>query len=544
MSAMWKLSKDILHSVYGEWLGLKDVSRLDRACVGNKDREAWLSSLIGLKMTTSCESFGRKMSLYYTWLGSRGVFCVEEFPVRLDVLEDLVKEIDLASFCPTIRSLDIACLYYEPLSTCILTESLSIILSHCHHLQELTLALGNDNLITLSQHTSDVVFGVLDDSLRTNSLIKVKFNLWKELRQCYLMLPLLLRKHALSLEELVIGANSNMACIVSTIVENQIRLRVLIVYYSSKTSLEKTESWLMPFLSSAGGCCLETLDVDFDWDFEMNDLLALVAISCPKLSRLVFHGGIIRNRCTEKLRRLYELCPHLRHLTVGRMIETDDESSSVFIEVEGDNEDWAVCLFHALSRTQYDKAILKVRTDYPIYHPVGNLQSMLEPHHQLRLEGCMPEDPLIALLNDLPHLNSLFLKSSCMSVYTDATLVALSKHKKSLIEFDVDTFLMDSQFCYFGDKLLGETILACSLLKILKVPCCGLESLLAVSKHSSLTTVMLFVAENTSREKMNALLLDEEVKLSHTLEQGMALAHGGFIYKVDKELHRWTRIVL
>eukprot|EP00981_Chlorochromonas_danica_P012089 scaffold4438_cov114-Ochromonas_danica.AAC.1 len=50
-SLLLQLPRDILHSVYSEWLSSwRDLSCLDVGCVGKEDREAWLCSLRELRM--------------------------------------------------------------------------------------------------------------------------------------------------------------------------------------------------------------------------------------------------------------------------------------------------------------------------------------------------------------------------------------------------------------------------------------------------------------------------------------------------------------
>eukprot|EP00981_Chlorochromonas_danica_P009271 scaffold2583_cov109-Ochromonas_danica.AAC.1 len=72
MSVMWQLPTDILHSVYGEWLGRKDLARLDVACVEKTDREAWLSSLTDLRISRGDMSLSdAKMRIFSMWLVNR-----------------------------------------------------------------------------------------------------------------------------------------------------------------------------------------------------------------------------------------------------------------------------------------------------------------------------------------------------------------------------------------------------------------------------------------------------------------------------------------
>eukprot|EP00981_Chlorochromonas_danica_P004083 scaffold784_cov229-Ochromonas_danica.AAC.3 len=105
MSVVWCLPRDVLHSVYSEWLEWKDLSRLDIACVGKSGREVWLSSSTDLRVLKGFSSVSDdKMAMFYKWLGSRKVFCVNEFVAKLDDLELLVAVLDMESLCPVLQS--------------------------------------------------------------------------------------------------------------------------------------------------------------------------------------------------------------------------------------------------------------------------------------------------------------------------------------------------------------------------------------------------------------------------------------------------------
>eukprot|EP00981_Chlorochromonas_danica_P012704 scaffold5304_cov99-Ochromonas_danica.AAC.1 len=151
MSVIWHLPGDILHSVYSEWLGWKDVSRLDVACVSKSDREVWLTSLTDLKIFNAVDinrvSDGN-LRLLYIWLKSRRVFCVEDFPVSVNVLEDLmVGGLDMESYCPALRSIMIWGWYDYERNPDVdeVKDNLSDFLSHCHSLQGVTMTTSMSN---------------------------------------------------------------------------------------------------------------------------------------------------------------------------------------------------------------------------------------------------------------------------------------------------------------------------------------------------------------------------------------------------------------
>eukprot|EP00981_Chlorochromonas_danica_P004734 scaffold954_cov173-Ochromonas_danica.AAC.20 len=222
-------------------------------------------------------------------------------------------------------------------------------------------------------------------------------------------------------------------------------------------------SCLISYLSSSGGL-LEALKVSSPkWPFNVEEVAASVGTSCPKLTRLVcwYHLSF----SMETLRRLYEQCPHLQDVSIGS-VEINGQRKSVSIRVKGHNEDWAICLSHALRRRQYKTVTLDLREDYN--HRVGNLKSILEPCHievdvvNFAQRAYKFETSLISLLQDLPHLNTLHLLLANWHPYTDATLAAISEHANSLTELRLTCK-------HFTDKSMSELIKTCQLLKRLTI---------------------------------------------------------------------------
>eukprot|EP00981_Chlorochromonas_danica_P011080 scaffold3727_cov259-Ochromonas_danica.AAC.3 len=168
---------DILHDVYSEWLDWKDLSRLDVACVG-KDRELWLTSLGGLKMRNWTGFLPEeKMTELYAWLSYRQVLCVEDFPVTLGALQNLVERLNLNSYCPAIRSIQILDdTVYNGLifSNCSeLRNNLSIFLSHCHGLQGVTVNLGFLSGKTIDNDLCEAILGVLNEIPKDHTLVQI-----------------------------------------------------------------------------------------------------------------------------------------------------------------------------------------------------------------------------------------------------------------------------------------------------------------------------------------------------------------------------------
>eukprot|EP00981_Chlorochromonas_danica_P008296 scaffold2098_cov228-Ochromonas_danica.AAC.2 len=458
-----KLPGDILHSVYSEWLGWKDVSRLDVACVGKSDREVWLTSLTDLRI--------------FNALGINRVS--DDFPVSVNVLEDLmVGGLDMESYCPALRSIVI------------------------RRRRDVEI---NPDVDEVKDNLSDFL-RVLLEKLRENSLIKLLLSLSLEAHDSQVMSETLLIKHASSLQQLYLDITDGMkmGIIASTLIKNDVHLRVLDVYIVDDFS--QTTASLISYLSSAGDL-LESLKVRLSrsWgSYNIDDLMVSVATSCSKLTRVYIYDVTCG---MEKVRLLYEQCPHLQDAVIDEAIDTNSTN-------------WAICLSYALRRRQYKKVILRLREDY--YHPVENLKSLLEPY-EICLETSAPEATLILLLQDLPHLNSLCMRYYIVDLYTYATLAAITQHAaKSLNELRVACRRMEvNGLSHFDQVVVSELIKKCELLTSLRISGCGWESLVAVSKHSSMRRVdFRTFNEVVSEEMLDGLLLDEKVQWPSTLEEG------------------------
>eukprot|EP00981_Chlorochromonas_danica_P001473 scaffold311_cov171-Ochromonas_danica.AAC.1 len=315
----------------------------------------------------------------------------------------------------------------------------------------------------------------------------------------------LLTKHASSLQHLYLDITDGMEMhiIASTLINNHIHLRLLDVsiFFNPSPLIAS----LISYLSSAGDL-LESLKVKWygSGTYNTDALLVSVATSCSKLTRMLFYGVVTCSM--EKVRLLYEQCLHLQDAVIDEAIDTNSTSRSVSIWVKGSNDDWAVCLSHALRRRQCKKVTLRLRGNY--YHPVENLKSMLEPY-QICVNTCfVPEAPLISLLQDLPHLYRLDTMPFDENCNCDAILAAILEHVESLRELDVTYYVYNN--VNKVDKLLNELITRCQLLDVLKLLNCGMPSIVAVSKHSSLRNVSLHMTELVSEEILDGLLLDEK----------------------------------
>eukprot|EP00981_Chlorochromonas_danica_P002815 scaffold548_cov190-Ochromonas_danica.AAC.3 len=564
MSVILQLPRDILHSIYLEWLilddlsrldipyvennereewltsftslGWKDLSNLDIACVEKNVRKDWLASLTDLRMTETLllnDVFpNHKMSSFYKWLGSRKVFCVEAFIVMPDVLEDLVGGLlDMESFCSAIRSFEIYTWSSDERSSDVdqVKNNLSVFLGHCRNLQGVTVRTGYSD--GYFESINDIVMSVLVEKLRANSLVKISLD------GCYgndKVVGKFLRKHASSLQDLNLCDIERMKLITFTLIKNRIRLRVLSVDMKKEYfNIPEMTRFLISYLSSTGDL-LEDLKVDCYPNAKVHGLVLSVLTSCPKLTRFHFGGP-----CSlENLRQLFEQCPYLQYVSIEGIMKINEDKNSVSIEVKGSNDDWAICLSHIVRRRQCKQVTLSLREVY--YHSTVNLKSILEPY-QICVQSYALETSLISLLQDLPHVNSLYVAEAINRRHADATLSAITEHANSLTELTVRSNFSEQFHRIISDRRLSELIKHCQSLKKLSVLSCGLDIIMAASKHSNVNTVNLSTDDSIYEESLDRLLLDKNLKWPSTLEDGSVNLHCRFFYKFDKEGRYWTK---
>eukprot|EP00981_Chlorochromonas_danica_P015224 scaffold10968_cov170-Ochromonas_danica.AAC.1 len=140
------------------------------------------------------------------------------------------------------------------------------------------------------------------------------------------------------------------------------------------------------------------------------------------------------------------------------------------------------------------------------------------------------------MLEDLPHLNKLRLHQD--NLYTGAALAIILEHAKSLTDLTVTSNHTDSVSRSFSDHQLSELIKACELLQIIFISNCEMESLVAISKHSSVIMVDLYMNESVTVEMLDELLLDEKVEWPPTLEDG-SIQVCERNYEFNKESRHW-----
>eukprot|EP00981_Chlorochromonas_danica_P005485 scaffold1110_cov182-Ochromonas_danica.AAC.12 len=520
-------------------MGWKDLSTLDIACVGKSVREDWLSSLTDLRKERNrvdSRMSDEQMRKFYLWLGRCVVFCVEEFPLRLTVLHDLMEELNLESYCPVLQSMSIETSRnsYNLSDGCHLESNLSLFLGHCQNLRKVTVRF-NPSSDTRSKYLGESIFQVLEKTIRENSLVEFS----SIAASCHSnVIARLLAKHATSLTDFyLIWSDEKTEPMVSILFDMQIHPKVLHVIYAKQIPSQMILS-IMTNLASAGKS-LDTLQI---WStngtssnsLDGDDFLVSVATSCPKLTRLT-----TSNPCSgENLCLCYDLCPHLQCVSIIGTIVVDEMKRLVSIVVKDSIEDWVVCLSHVLRRRQYKQVTLRLSRAVN-YHPVGNQKSMLEPY-QIGVDTSASEASLIAMLQDLPHLNNLDFEID--RSYTDAALIAITEHAKSLTEMVVTVDNSTLHNFHYADKLSSKIIEACQMLKRLWGCWCGLESLLAASRHVSLKEVYLSIHHSVSAESLDNIMAQDKVKWSSTLEKGeVVVIQSRCGWKFNKKYHHWTK---
>eukprot|EP00981_Chlorochromonas_danica_P013311 scaffold6125_cov262-Ochromonas_danica.AAC.3 len=340
MSVIFQLPEDILHCVYSEWLGWKDLSQLDIACAGQSTRNEWLTSLGGVRMSRRLGNISD--DIFYVWLGKHRVFCLEGFPMLLGRgLQYIVKELGLdffETYCPAIHSIEILpgrrlantrdhqYVYLggetyvrdtSELDASELENYLTLFLIHCHGLRELTIVLHKAVRLVLR-----VLRG---EQLTDNILTKIDMKDNRSDCKTTVMIANLLRKHALSLQELHLSIREGVDVIISTLIESEIHLKVLDISLGGEDVFQPLESWLIPYLSASSGgssrgmVLLEVLEIKTWKDVRLhisNDCLVSIGRLCPKLTRLVvkyaypYYNDVI-------FRLLCEQCPNLEYVYLG-----------------------------------------------------------------------------------------------------------------------------------------------------------------------------------------------------------------------------------
>eukprot|EP00981_Chlorochromonas_danica_P000603 scaffold138_cov178-Ochromonas_danica.AAC.9 len=526
-SLLLQLPRDILHSVYSEWLpSWRDLSCLDVGCVGKEDREAWLCSLSELRMISgkSLKRLYRKESLrrWYEWVISRKVLLVERFPVSLSVFTNLTTELDFGRYCPYIHSIEITndlnvnefALDSNMLS--VLEERMSLFVRDCIHLKGVRY-YGSENKV------ANMIFSALREGLKPNSLHRIYIEI-QPMSSAFTENKLVkfIADHILSLQDCqlnIYGLSEDCVDELMNILhENRSPLKRL-------SLIVNHISWqkLLVCLSSVG-VHLETLEVKGDYmptttDCVKGEVLSTLGRSCPQLRRLKLSSSDLSDEISvSKIYQFYELCPNLISFNYSSLIVIDVNDQDVLeYSLDGmdqllreEKEMFLECMRVAIQRSPCKLTISSRDFCYDMIEQYDDwvlLKSKLSPY-VTDVDGLMSESILIEAVKELPRLEKLdiVLKEEKLS---DLSLVAIVEYGYGLKMLWIRKLRIDTGLC-FSDEMMSKMIRSCEMLEELRIPCAGYGSVLALKHHSRLREVYLYEVTVEKEELSRLLLVDEK----------------------------------
>eukprot|EP00981_Chlorochromonas_danica_P008692 scaffold2270_cov242-Ochromonas_danica.AAC.6 len=112
----------------------------------------------------------------YKWLGSRNIFLVEDFPVRLYLLKDLQNTLNLSTYCPSLRSIDIdrnegTGVSQREVSMKAMQDRFRIFLKQCTRLNSVTIKPHTKSAAT--EKIDTMLLSVMTNELKNNTLVKI-----------------------------------------------------------------------------------------------------------------------------------------------------------------------------------------------------------------------------------------------------------------------------------------------------------------------------------------------------------------------------------
>eukprot|EP00981_Chlorochromonas_danica_P011409 scaffold3999_cov196-Ochromonas_danica.AAC.5 len=542
-SILLQLPRDILHSVYSEWLASwRDLSCLDVGCVAKEDRETWLCSFCELKIRRVVNRLSDKViSGWYEWVFSRKVFVVENFPVIVGVLGNLAVELDYGSYCPALRSIEVEDNMLASsliLDSNMLEERLSLFLRACIHLEGVT-------------------FIKTEDGIEIGLFTCARF-----------IIREILANHLSSMRDLELCPSQTVSEesvdeIMSILHEKTTPLKRLCLS-DAPVSLQKLSRWL-----SSVAMHLEELEignyvtVNIE-EFQKGDILSYVGGACPQLRSLRLGiSGLERNRWNEfpisKLLQLYELCPHLIAFTSYNTIS----KASIRIEVKEDlrelyyemyelnlsmeaNAILLDCVCLVMQRSPWKLSLSSIpfcMKSRERYNRWVLFKSKLSPY-LTDLYWEMSESILIEALKELPRLKNLAVIETEENCFSDLGLLGLMEYGHGLRSLIITYFgLMKPKSCRFSDDMMSKMIESCPMLENLRIPCAGCKSMLAVKDHPKLREVSLENV-NLAKDEIESILLGDEREGGAEQKYVWKLHNGningqGFKYLFDKATRSW-----
>eukprot|EP00981_Chlorochromonas_danica_P010039 scaffold2953_cov187-Ochromonas_danica.AAC.4 len=572
---MWQyLPKDLLHCLYCEWLTWSDLSVLDIVCLGEEDREEWLSSLSSLVMTAA-QNFDhvpdQKLVNYYKWLGNRKVLIRDGLVLRMSLLQHLLLCCDPVTFCSALHSIliidddekvtaspdasdddnsDSGLSLDESESQddssdsnsnsdgsteekvsyddSTIELSLSSFLSHCSHLEAVKV-----NIVTSWNkydcgRQDDILYTALNNQLQDNQLVKldIVFDYHREIVLDKIVR--LLSKNVNSLKEIRIVDSSEDCCgviyVLKSLIASKHTLRVLGMYIDHYTRND-TIPILLQYLSAAGmfleSYFLRSAKFSINFIFT-HELLMTIGTSCPNLVELSWSAS----KVDENLKpiEIYRLCPNFKHLTIDNffMMNVDEEKNRLNFHTTLNKLTCALlegcmdCVLLSLQRGQYSElgltthCGLEVEEWTLITRKVGSVLTSLCVH--------MSEDALISLLPNLPRLQELDVE--VIGAFTDSSLAAIAGYGEALTNLRITKVFGDASKIEFSDEMICEVIRKCKMLEVLEIPCVGCESILCAARYLPRLRWVTFECVRASRKSIFSLLCGGEVRWSSCLRQG------------------------
>eukprot|EP00981_Chlorochromonas_danica_P011413 scaffold3999_cov196-Ochromonas_danica.AAC.9 len=586
-SILLQLPRDILHSVYSDWLASwRDLSCLDVGCVAKEDRETWLCSFCELKMKSGLENLcDQAISGWYEWVFSRKVLLVEKFSVKLSGLVNLAAELDYSSYCPALRSIEIlndladaaaAADDYDdddddddddnadcPLDSgtlSVLEQRLYMFLAACIHLEGVKYIVSVEG-----SEVNDLVFLALRNALQTNTLQSMHLVIYSGVNICTPnIIREILANHLSSMRDLELCPSQTVSEesvdeIMSILHEKTTPLKRLCL---SDVSLQKLSRWL-----SSVAMHLEELEignyviVNIE-EFQKGDILSYVGGACPRLRSLRL--GIcemVKNGSKEfpmsKLLQLYELCPHLITFTCHDpisqaliCIEVIEDRSELYYDARvfslsmEEKAKFLDCIYLAMQRSPCKLSLSNVHfcSNLIEHYDEWVLFKSKLSSYLTSLAGVVSESILVEALKELPRLDKVDIKSER---YCDLSLSALMEYGydlKTLYIYSLRYMNIPDQ-CRFSDDMMSKMIESCQMLEILKIPCAGCKSVLAVKHHPKLKEVFLNSVLLAKDEIESILLGDEreggeEQKFVWKLHNG-GIYGQGFKYLFQMKTKSW-----
>eukprot|EP00981_Chlorochromonas_danica_P003223 scaffold633_cov288-Ochromonas_danica.AAC.58 len=551
LSPFWQLDRDILHCLYSEWLASwRDLTALDVACVKDGDRDVWIFSLYEARMTKAPakQLSNKAMIKFYSWLGSRNVLLVEEFPVRISVIVNLLAAFNLETYCPVIRSIEIDRHFNAPIFKVLkrrkLNEKLCSFLERCSRLQSVKV-YGENRLHSQIQRMDAVYLLALIDGLNENTLTTIDLSFYTAVPSIDQISSLLIN-HTSSLNILVLDVDSSMDLLVDGVLTLLLQMRLAMRTLRLGGSSYSIDL-LIDYLGFTG-MCLETLEMgmgrrrnsEASSNLVLSDrLLVSIGRSCPMLKTLELATSVPLERPSlRKPSQLYQLCPHLKSLRLiswvfsyqcyfSVSLEVNDEKrevvfSDIFTRTTEEKEDWIKFLCDVMAKYQYDISLSEVDgTKYVLGGNEWNLVKANLSPFVTHIHAVLSQNTLLEAVRELSRLEKLNIIGD--AVFDDTNLTAIEKYGSKHLKFlsICDHNLTDSRtICRFSDRVIFSMIKSCKLLEVLRISRAGRFGLFAVRFHSRLREVLFENVVESDTSVMESYLQEECQQWPSTLRTG------------------------